>query len=69
MACRGRAGCDGVIARRRGGHALSDCGDDGSREVVEPFGQLFAELIAQRRKRPGDDLMSALLAAEVDGER
>ena len=31
--------------------------------------ELFAELLAERRRRPGEDLMSALLAAEVDGQR
>jgi cytochrome P450 len=30
---------------------------------------LFGQLLAERRTRPADDLMSALLAAEVDGER
>jgi cytochrome P450 len=30
---------------------------------------LFGELLAERRQRPADDLMSALLAAESDGER
>lgn len=30
---------------------------------------LFGELLAERRRSPADDLMSALLAAELDGER
>ncbi|MGR6921223.1 cytochrome P450 [[Actinomadura] parvosata] len=29
----------------------------------------YAQLIADRRARPGDDLVSALIAAEIDGER
>ena len=29
----------------------------------------FVDVIAERRRRPGDDLASALCAAEVDGER
>src|SRR4051794_11774582 len=31
--------------------------------------ELFAELLQLRRQAPGEDLMSALLAAEVDGQR
>lgn len=30
---------------------------------------IFTELLADRRARPADDLMSALIAAEIDGER
>lgn len=30
---------------------------------------IFAELLEERRRRPADDLLSALLVAEVDGER
>lgn len=36
--------------------------------VAEMFGY-FTDLIAARRSDPGDDLVSALVAAEVDGER
>ena len=36
--------------------------------VADLFG-VFQELITARRQRPGDDLISALIAAEVDGER
>jgi cytochrome P450 len=31
--------------------------------------EIFAELLAERRRRPSDDLLSALLAAEIDGQR
>ena len=36
---------------------------------VENIYGLFGTLLEERRRRPGDDLMSALLAAEVDGTR
>jgi cytochrome P450 len=44
----------------------------GPQDYMESLGkcyELFAELLAERRRAPGDDLMSALLAAEVDGQR
>jgi cytochrome P450 len=31
--------------------------------------ELFAQLLAERRRHPSEDLMTALLAAEIDGER
>jgi cytochrome P450 len=31
--------------------------------------EIFADLLAQRRRQPTDDLLSALLAAEIDGDR
>ncbi|MGH7003731.1 MAG: cytochrome P450, partial [Alphaproteobacteria bacterium] len=37
--------------------------------VVEDFKQFLGELAAERRRRPGDDLMSLLVAAEQDGDR
>jgi len=40
--------------------------------AIEATGKLiayFRELVAQRQQRPGTDLASALLAAELDGER
>ncbi|GAB3659782.1 cytochrome P450 [Actinocorallia lasiicapitis] len=36
--------------------------------VAEMFGY-FGELVTARRARPGDDLISALVAAEIDGDR
>ena len=36
--------------------------------VAEMFGY-FGELIAERRAAPGEDLISALVSAEIDGER
>jgi cytochrome P450 len=44
----------------------------GPQDYTESLGkcyELFAELLAERRVAPGDDLMSALLAAEVDGQQ
>jgi len=45
---------------------------DVPREGVEAFGWIrryFQEMLAERRSRPGDDLLSALLYAELEGER
>ena len=33
------------------------------------MGEYFAEVIEERRRRPGTDLISGLVAAEIDGER
>ncbi len=44
----------------------------GPEDYVESLGkcyELFALLLADRRREPEDDLMSALLAAEVDGQK
>ena len=44
----------------------------GPEDYMESLGkcyELFGELLAARRATPADDLMSALLAAEVDGQR
>jgi cytochrome P450 len=44
----------------------------GPQDYLDSLGkcyELFAQLLEQRRAAPGDDLMSALLAAEVEGQR
>jgi cytochrome P450 family 130 len=38
-------------------------------ERAENIYQLFGDLLAERRQNPADDLMSALIEAQVDGER
>jgi cytochrome P450 len=45
---------------------------DVPQEGVEAFGKIrayFKDLLAERRKKSGDDLLSALLVAELDGDR
>jgi cytochrome P450 family 130 len=43
-------------------------GPDDYMESLGKCYELFAELLEQRRQHPADDLMSALLGAEVDGQ-
>lgn len=42
---------------------------DGARVASEALGELFQPLIEERRRQPGQDLMSVLAAAEVGGTR
>jgi len=44
-------------------------GPDDFADAAAKIYSLFGELLAERRRAPRDDLMSALLAAEVDGAR
>ena len=44
-------------------------GDPGAVEAVAELYEYFSAAIAGRRQQPTDDLVSALIAAEVDGER
>jgi cytochrome P450 len=39
------------------------------RDALTKCYELFADLLAERRRTPSEDLMSALLAADVDGQR
>jgi cytochrome P450 len=50
------------------GAGLDAAGADGLTAVTELLGY-FTDVIAARRRQPGDDLVSALLEAELDGER
>ncbi len=50
------------------GAGLEAAGADGLTAVTELL-SYFTNVIAERRARPGDDLISALIEAELDGER
>jgi cytochrome P450 len=60
-----RALADGVMHRDDG---VSDV----PAEAIQASGELlayYADMVRQRRKRPSDDLTSALVEAEIDGDR
>jgi cytochrome P450 len=60
-----RAWADLVLHREPGVSEVPPSGLAASGNLL----QYFARLVAERRAEPGDDLTSALLAAELDGER
>jgi hypothetical protein len=60
-----RGWSDALLHREPGQATIPQQGLDGSANLI----RYFAEVIARRRRQPTDDLTSALLAAEVDGER
>jgi cytochrome P450 len=49
-------------------NASSD-GDGYDSSAAREMGAYFMNMIEQRRRQPGDDLISGLLAAEIDGQR
>jgi len=55
---------DDVLHREEGLRDLPPSAIEASAKLYS----YYAELVAERRKHPGDDLVSALLVAEVDGE-
>ena len=60
-----RRQADIVVHREDGVHDVPPAGAEASLWMVS----YFIEMVAQRRRRPTDDLTSALVEAEVDGER
>jgi cytochrome P450 len=50
-------------------HATSNVRSADSAEKSKLMAGYFAELVTERTAQPGDDLLSALIAAEVDGAR
>jgi cytochrome P450 len=60
-----RALADTVMHRAEGVLDVPPSAVEASLELAK----YYAEMVALRRERPGDDLVSALLDAEIDGER
>ena len=60
-----RGWADALLHREPGSGEVPAAGREGGANLV----RYFTATLRQRRERPGDDLVSALLAAEVDGER
>src|SRR4051812_31715851 len=56
---------DLVVHREPGVHDVPRAGMEASLDLVV----YYADMVEQRRGRPTDDLTSALLAAEIDGDR
>jgi cytochrome P450 family 130 len=57
----------GLVRLQNAGFAIDGLGD-AAESVAEMFGY-FSDVIATRRAEPKDDLLGALVAAEIDGER
>ncbi|MDT5258146.1 MAG: hypothetical protein QOD10_3226, partial [Mycobacterium sp.] len=60
-----RALADGVMHREDGIADVSPSAMQASADLVV----YYADMVSQRRKKPSDDLTSALLEAEIDGDR
>lgn len=56
---------DDVVHRDEGMHDVPEAAVRASLELV----QYYADMLAERRREPADDLTSALLEAEIDGDR
>jgi len=60
-----RGWADALLHREEGKAEIPKAGLEGSANLV----RYFAEDLARRRRQRGDDLISALIDAEIDGER
>lgn len=52
---------------REWGHASGNVRSPGAAEAQRLMGDYFGALIADRRAHPGDDVLSRMIAAEIDG--
>jgi len=60
-----RGWSDALLHREPGSGAVPQAGMEGGANLV----RYFAAELARRRRQPGEDLVSGLITAEVDGER
>jgi cytochrome P450 len=56
---------DAVVHREEGMYDIPPAGMAAAAELLG----YFTDVVAERRRRPGDDLSAALLTAEIDGDR
>jgi cytochrome P450 len=54
---------------REWGHASSNVRSPQAAQAQQLMSEYFTALIADRRAHPGDDVLSGMIAAEIDGER
>jgi cytochrome P450 len=58
-----------TVVQDDGAGPESDAGARAREQVIDEMDRYFAEIVDQRRTAPRDDLISGLVAAEIDGER
>src|SRR5262249_46300733 len=50
-------------------HGRSRTAEESANEAARDFASFLRRYVGERRKRPGDDLLSLLIAAQEDGQR
>ena len=60
-----RGWADDMVHREEGVHSMPQAAIEGGLHALH----YFSEMLAERRKKPGNDLTAALVTAEIDGDR
>jgi cytochrome P450 len=60
-----RGWADDMVHREEGVHSMPQAAIEGGLRALH----YFSEMLAERRKKPGNDLTAALVTAEIDGDR